>query len=138
MQTTLSRRWQIVRFCTGGAAGVIAYYAALYGLTEYLGVWYIASAIVAFFLWTGINFIVQKFWTFQNTETHMVRRQIVLYVSMTSSFFVGNTLCLYLMVQHLHMWYIGAQMILTIIISIVSFILTSRIFKDEQPPPVDH
>lgn len=132
MQTKPSRPWQAVRFCIAGAAGVLAYYTALYCLTEYLGVWYVASAVVGFILNTGLNFTLQKFWTFQNKETRMVHRQIVLYVAMTISLLVGNTVFLYLMVQYLHMWYIGAQMILTVVISILSFIFSGRIFKNER------
>lgn len=44
MRTKTSRLRQVVRFCVAGAVGVIAYYAALYGLTEYFGVWYVISA----------------------------------------------------------------------------------------------
>jgi len=121
-----------VRFCVAGAAGVIAYYAALYGLTEYFGIWYVISAVIGFILNTGLNFTLQKFWTFQNKETHMVHRQLVLYVAMTVSFLVGNTLFLYLMVEYLHMWYIGAQVILTAIISVLGFIISGRIFRNER------
>lgn len=91
MQTKTSRLRQAVRFCIAGAAGVIAYYTALYGLTEYLGVWYIASAAIGFILNTGLNFTLQKLWTFQNKEMQMVGRQLVPYIAMTVSFLVGNT-----------------------------------------------
>lgn len=132
MQTKPSRLWQVARFCIAGAAGVIAYYTALYCLTEYLGVWYVASAVIGFILNTGLNFTLQKFWTFQNKNTKVVHRQILLYVAMTISFLIGNTLFLYLMVQYLHMWYIGAQMILTVVFSILSFVISGRIFKNER------
>ncbi|MBI1999565.1 MAG: GtrA family protein [Parcubacteria group bacterium] len=131
MRTETSRLGQVVRFCVAGAAGVIAYYAALYGLTEYLGVWYVISAVIGFVLNTGLNFTLQKFWTFQNKETQMVGRQLTLYAAMTVSFLIGNTLLLYLMVEYLHLWYIGAQVILTIVISVLSFIISGRIFKNE-------
>src|SRR3990167_11151751 len=127
MRTETSRPGQVMRFYVAGAAGVIAYYAALYGLTEYLGVWYVTSAVVGFTLNTGLNFTLQKFWTFQNKETHMVGRQLALYVAMTVSFLIGNTLFLYIMVEYLHLWYIGAQVILMIVISVLSFIISGRI-----------
>ncbi len=130
MRTETSRLGQIVRFCVAGAAGVIAYYAALYGLTEYLGVWYVISAVIGFILNTGLNFTLQKFWTFENKEIHMVGRQLALYVAMTVSFLISNALFLYLMVEYLHLWYIGAQVILTIVISVLSFIISRRIFKN--------
>ena len=132
MQTKTSRLGQVVRFCVAGAAGVIAYYAALYGLTEYLGVWYVTSAVIGFILNTGLNFTLQKLWTFQNKEMQMVGRQLVLYVTMMISFLIGTIVFLYLMVQYLHMWYIGAQMILTLVTSILGFIISGRIFKPSQ------
>ena len=132
MRTETSRLRQVVRFCVAGAAGVIAYYAALYGLTEYLGVWYVFSAVIGFVLNTGLNFTLQKFWTFQNKETHMVGRQLVQYVGMFASFLGGNIIFLYLMVEYLHMWYISAQVILTIVISVLSFIISGKIFKNER------
>lgn len=132
MQTKPSRLRQAARFCVGGAAGVITYYTTLYCLTEYLGVWYIASATIGFILNIGLNFTLQKFWTFQNKDTRKIRRQIVLYVAVTVSFLIGNAVFLYLMVQYLHMWYIGAQMILTVIISIISFTISGKIFKNER------
>ena len=126
MQT--SRFKQAARFCIAGAAGVIAYYAALYWLTEFFGVWYIASAIIGFILNTGLNFSLQKFWTFQNKETHRAGHQLVLYSLVTTSLLTLNALCLYCMVQYLHMWYIGAQVILTVVLTITSFFATKRIF----------
>ena len=132
MRTKMFRFRKVVRFCVAGAAGVIVYYATLYGLTEYFGVWYIVSAVVGFILNTGLNFMLQKFWTFQNKETHMIGRLLVLYIIMFVSFFVGNIVFLYLMVECLHMWYIGAQMILTVVISVLSFIISSRIFNNKK------
>lgn len=142
MQTKPSRLGQAARFCVGGAAGVITYYTTLYCLTEYLGVWYVVSAVIGFILNTGLNFILQKFWTFRDKNTKAIRRQVMLYIAMTVSFLIGNTAFLYLMVQYLYMWYIGAQMILTVVISTLSFIVSGKIFKavpiaDNQswPPP---
>jgi dolichol-phosphate mannosyltransferase len=121
-----------VRFCIAGGVGVVAYYAILYGFTEYLGVWYVASAIVAAIVNTASNFVLQKFWAFKDREMAVVGRQIVMYIIMSVLFVVGNALSLYLMVQCLHMWYIGAQMILTVVITVISFVISRRIFIGRQ------
>ena len=132
MQAKTSRLGQVVRFCIAGAASVSASYATIYSLTEYLEVWYIVSAVVGFVLNTGLNFILQKHWVFRDKEARMVGRQFVIYVAMTIFFLIGNTISLYLMVQTLHMWYVKAQIILTVIISILSFIISGQIFKSSQ------
>jgi len=126
---------KVLRFIVAGAIGVIAYYATLYGLTEYLCVWYILSAVIGFVLNTGLNFVLQKFWTFQNKETHMVGRQLAQYVVMTIFFLICNTVFLYFLVEYIRMWYIGAQVILTILISCLSFIISGRIFTNKESCP---
>lgn len=131
MDNKPSRLLEITRFCIAGAGGVVAYYVALYCLTEYLKVWYIASATIGFFLNTGLSFVLQKFWTFRNNETKLVRRQIALYITMNVSFLMGNIVCLYVMVEYLHMWYIGAQIILTVVISTLSYFISGMIFRNE-------
>jgi dolichol-phosphate mannosyltransferase len=129
MQTTLSRLWQIVRFCIAGAAGVIAYYTALYCLTEYLGIWYILSSIVGFILNQTIGFVLHKFWTFKDKNTEYIRGQAFKYLMRGICTLGANSLLLYLLVDCFHLWYVGAQMLLTIILTLVNYIISKRIFK---------
>ena len=123
---------QALRFCTAGIFGVSAYYAALYGLTEYFGVWYIASATIGFILNTGISFTLQKFWTFKNKKTETIRKQIMLYVVMKVSLLITNTTLLYCMVEYLHMWYISAQIILTTAETVADFIVSRKILTEKS------
>jgi len=134
MQTKPSRLGQIVRFCFGGAAGVAAYFITLYFLTEYFEIRYTTSSVVAFVVNMSSNFLFHKFWTFKNKEKkrRVVGRQLVLYVAMILTFFGLNLLFLYLMVEYLHLWYIGAQGILTILFSVLSYFGTRWIFKKEK------
>lgn len=132
MQTKSSRFWRVVRFCIAGAPGLLAYYAALYCLTEYLEVWYIASAGIGYVLNIGSNFALQKFWTFQNKGTETIRRQIVMYFVVSLSLLLGNTIFLYLLVKYLGMWYITAQMVLTVVSTILSFVSSLQIFTNKK------
>ncbi len=121
---------QVVRYCIAGSVGVVVYYAVLYGLTEYAGFWYVASSVIGSVLNIVVNFLLQKFWTFQNKATHRVGRQLVLYSAMSTFFFFGNTVALYLLVTFLHLWYIAAQAIVTVVISVSSFGISRRIFSN--------
>jgi putative flippase GtrA len=118
----------ILRFLVGGGAGVIAYYVALYTLTEFFRVWYVLSAIIAFVLNNGINFVLQKFWTFKSNDIKAVPTQIVLYFGMGVSFLVANTGLLYVLVEYVRLYYLIAQLMLTVLLTIVSFVITKRIF----------
>ena len=128
MQTSMSRFWQVVRFCCVGGISVPAGYITLYCFTEYLKVWYVLSAVIAFAVNWGLNFVLQKLWTFQNKEPKTVHRQAMQYFTMAVSFTVGNTILLYCMVKYLNMWYMAAQVILTIFFSVVSYFVTKHIF----------
>lgn len=131
MQTKLSRLWRIVRFCIAGAAGVTTYYTALYCLTEYLGVWYVYSSIVGFILNQAVNFTLQKFWTFKNTDKK-APKQAVQYFVMGVSLLGANTMLLYILVDRFHVWYVGAQLGLTIGLTVVSYLVSGKIFKRKE------
>jgi putative flippase GtrA len=88
------------------------------------------SAIGAFVLNNVVNFLIQKFWTFKSNDTGAVPRQLSLYFVMGVCFLVANTLLLYLLVEYVHLYYLIAQLILTILLTIVSFVITRRIFAN--------
>ena len=124
----MSRLSQIGRFCLGGGAGVIVYYATLTLLTEIFGIWYIASAVVAWVLNYCVNFTIQKFWTFRNMDRQKARHQLVLYFAMSVGFLVIGTPLLYALVEWGGLPYLGAQVLLTITLSVASYFVTRRIF----------
>lgn len=128
MSTKQSRLGQIVRFCLSGFVSVGLSYATLYCLTEYARVWYMASAAVATVLNYTLNFLLHKFWTFGEKSMKAVPRQAGKYVAMVTTFYVTGAVSMYVMVEWLHIWYMYAQVILTVIISIISFVVTKWIF----------
>jgi len=101
-------------------------------LTEYLKIWYIVSAVIAFVINYGLNFVIQKFWTFNDKDTTTVRKQMALYFTMAICLLIGNTIFLYLMVEFLHLWYMLAQVILTVAFTILSFVISRKIFKTKE------
>lgn len=50
------------------------------------------------------------------------------YSVMYVAFFITNTASLYVLVDVIHLWYIYAQIILTAILSIISYFITKQIF----------
>ena len=65
---------RVGRFLVVGSLSVGTYYALLYGLTEFAGVWYIASAVIAFVGYYLVNFLSQKYWTFKNKNREALNR----------------------------------------------------------------
>jgi putative flippase GtrA len=123
---------QVIRFLLGGGAGVLAYYAVLYGLTEWCGVWYIASAGVAWVVNWTLNFTIQKFWTFRNRDRATVRRQLLCYFLMALGFLVTATTALYALVEWGGLHYLVAQVLIMTVTSTISFFVTRRIFRPKE------
>ncbi|MDP3986133.1 MAG: GtrA family protein [Candidatus Veblenbacteria bacterium] len=119
---------QVGRFLVSGGVGVLLYYAVLYLLTELCHVWYVASAVVASLVNYGANFILQKFWTFQNKNTKPLGRQLVLYFSLAVGILIANTFSLWLLVELAYWQYLVAQLPLTIVFTVPSYLFTKKIF----------
>ncbi len=123
-------RWsQVLRFLSAGAVGTLLYYVTLYGLTEYLKVWYVTSAIIAGILNYSSNFILQKVWTFQSKQLQGVHKEAGKYATLAAALFVLNVALLYALVEYAHLWYLAAQVIVTIVLTIISFFVTRWIFS---------
>lgn len=121
------------RFLVAGGVGVGMYYATLYILTEFVGVWYLISAVIAFGLNWAVNFTLQKLWTFQNRRKETVGKESFHYVSMMLGILISNTGLLYVLVEHANLQYLVAQVILTLMLAPVSFLLSCKIFATKTP-----
>lgn len=125
---TKQRLLEIVRFGISGGIGVIIGYITLYSLTEYFGFWYLLSSMIACFLSYSIGFIFQKFWTFKSKDSKTIRKQIILYVIISILFFIANTGLMYLFVEYYQIQYILSQIIVTIFLSVISYLSSRFIF----------
>ncbi len=126
LKELFSQGW---RFCISGGAGVIAGYITLFTLTEFAGLWYIFSAIIASIVNGGINFFLEKFWTFKNKDTKSIYKQAGWYASVRILLFFLDIGLLYILVEYFGLHYLIAQIIITVLLSIVSFICCRIIFR---------
>ena len=123
----------VVRFCVAGSVGYVTFYTLLYVLTEYFHVWYLTSSMSAIVVNYTITFLLQKLWTFRDKTTHVVGRQVALYAMMVTTFYFSNAVLLYLFVEYLGLWYMLAQAIISVLLTIVSFLISRRLFTPTPP-----
>ncbi|MFH1990495.1 MAG: GtrA family protein [Patescibacteria group bacterium] len=121
---------QILRFLSAGGPGVLLYYLILYILTDIAGVWYMVSAVIASVVNHSLNFVFQKFWTFKNKDTKNIHRQAGKYALLVISLFIANLFLLYILVEYAHLWYLAAQVIVTILLTVISYLVSRRIFTN--------
>jgi len=131
MNAVLLRK--IARFLVSGGIVIAAYYAPYYILTEYFGVWYLASSLIGSIISSVINFVLQKLWTFRDKSVTNVHWQAIIFTLVSIGYTVANGGMLYLLVDKLHLHYLVAQIIVSSTIGFVSYFISDRIFRDRTP-----
>jgi putative flippase GtrA len=124
---------KFVRFLLAGSLGVIVYYVFLYGLTEFFLVPYLISSVIGSILNNVVNFITQKFWTFEDKDIRKTPQQAVWYSCKVIIILAINSALLWLLVEKLGFYYLIAQTLIIPLITILSFIISKLIFKNNKP-----
>jgi len=117
----LFRSSRLLRYLTAGGTAAAVNLFTLYVLTEYVRVWYMASAVVALTLGFATSFVLQKFWTFQNMPLERVHIQLFQHIILSLANVVINLLLLYVMVEYFLMWYMLAQFISAGILAVANY-----------------
>ena len=107
-----------------GASGILVNLVLLYFLTEFVGLWYFLSYTLAISASITSNFILNKFWTFQDSINS--QRTIVMYVKFSSVSFLGMGIQLgsvYFLVESLSVYYMLAALISISIAGAINFII---------------
>lgn len=124
---------RFLRFLLAGGVGSTVYMFLLYGLTEWFGVVYLTSSIIGATAGNAINFVIQKFWTFKNNDLKTAHWQSLLFF-IKALFLLGlNTLFLWLLVEKFYLNYLTAQLLIVPFATLISFIISKRIFKNKNP-----
>lgn len=129
----MSRRYPLsqgVRYMCAGAIGVIVYYALLYVLTDCLGCWYLLSAFIGSVVNFGTNFFLQKFVTFKNPDRKSVHKQMAHYALLYFCLTCANLASLFVLTEHLHLWYILSQLPTSILLTLIGYHFSKKIFKE--------
>ncbi|TSC87216.1 MAG: GtrA family protein [Parcubacteria group bacterium Gr01-1014_8] len=123
---------RIVRFLVSGGTGATTNFLTLFILTEYAGVWYLLSASIALAVGFTMSFILQKFWTFENSSLARVHIQVPLHVTLGLTNLVLNTIALYILVEWFGLWYMLGQLIAGVFLACLNYYTyRTHIFKPE-------
>jgi putative flippase GtrA len=117
-----------VRFFVSGGTGAAVNIGLLFVLTHIAHLWYLFSSILAFMISVCVSFVMQKYWTFQNKETHVMHVQAG-WFALLALFNLGlNTLLMYACVEGVGLHYIAAQIVTSLLIAIESYFIYKVIF----------
>ncbi len=111
-----------IKYIISGGTAALTNLTVLYVFTDLLGVWYLISAVIAFFVSLGVSFSLQKLWTFQDNSWQGVQRQFSFYFLVILGDLIFNEVALYLLVEKAGLYYIFAQIIIEAIIAPTNFL----------------
>ena len=114
-------RYRIMRFLFSGGTALLVNLVLLYIFADILHWWYITSSIVAFVGAFVISFSLQKFWTFNNQSLEALHLQVGVSLLVALTNLLLNTLIMYVLVDHVHIYHMFAQIIASGVIACESF-----------------
>lgn len=127
-----SVRYKIMRFLFSGGTAFLVNFFFLFAFTEWLKIYYLISAVLAFLIAFVVSFILQKYWTFRDSRSTYSHKQTILYLIVAVVNTVINAGLVYFFVEFSHFHYLLGQFLASGIIAFESyFVYQYFIFKKE-------
>lgn len=122
LKKQLDKRKKILRYLIAGSTATGVNLALLFVFTDWLGVWYLFSAVASFVVAFFVSFFLQKLWTFQDKSRGMMKKQMAVYFLIALISLAANTGLMYLLVDIFGIWYLLAQVFTAALIAVWNFI----------------
>lgn len=121
------RHKQFVKYAISGGMSAVVQLSMLYVFTDLLHIWYVASSAISFIVAITVSFVLQKFWTFRETNMKHIRKQISIYIVVGTINFFLNPVLLYFFVETFALWYVYAQILVMGLLAIESYTINKTI-----------
>ncbi len=118
-----------IRFVVSGIFVAVVGIVTLYIFTEWLNLWYLFSTVLSTSIAIIVNFVLQKFWTFEDKGKDAIVKKFSLFLLVSVLNIILNTVLMYVFVDMFHIWYITAQAFIMLLLSFVNYFLYGYIFK---------
>ena len=137
LSAPLLRHKSIIKFLMSGAMAGVVDLSVLFVLHGLLNVSVVIATSAAYIASFWISFYLQKFWTFCNHNQKQLYHQLVLYFLFAFINLNLNGYLMHVLVNRYQVWYLGAQIIVSLAIGFDSFLLYKFIVfrkhhEDEQ------
>lgn len=118
-----------LKFVTVGVSGTFVNTGVLFLLTEYAGIYYIFSSLIAIETSIVTNFLLNDFWTFGEKHNNISRKHMrfLSYQLVCTAGLLINITILFLLTNLTDMWYISANIIAIICVFIWNFLINRNI-----------
>jgi putative flippase GtrA len=123
--------WQITKYAIVGATAGVLQVSLLYVFVDKLAMWYIHGVLYAYLISFITAFSLQKIWTFRDCSLKSVHRQSFHYTVVAIMALVLNVALMYVLVDFLHIWHMGAQTVVVGGVGVITFIMNKKFTFDK-------
>jgi putative flippase GtrA len=89
-------------------------YLVLFSLTELVHVWYVASVAVGAAVAAWINFLINRYWSFESASQKKMRRQVWRYIGVSAGSLLLNSAGVYAMTESTHVHYAVSVVVISV------------------------
>ena len=118
---------QFAKFAIAGLIFAVVNILILYALTDFLGIYYILSSVIAFFLGSTGNFLLNKKWTFKEKMRHNFFDKYIKAMSVNITAVVITIALLFILTEFLNIYYLISQTIAMAVAFVANFIGNKKI-----------
>ena len=114
---------QAIKYYSVGGSGVLVNLGILYALTDFMGLWYIASQVIAISISISSNFLFNRFWTFSGSIQE--QRNSVMYVKFIIVSLIGMGIQLgitFALVENIALYYMYAAGIGIVVAGAINYV----------------
>ena len=117
----LKKIYTLVRYGSVGLGiALLEYFLAIF-LNSFENVYYVLATISAALLVMIVQFLLQKFFTFKQSDTTLINKEFLLFVYLWIGALITKTLIVIVCVELLSISYVHAQYIAILVVALVSF-----------------
>lgn len=121
--------YKVIRFLISGGLSATIHIGTVFVLNHLLGIWYLYATAFGFLCAVVFNFIMQKFFTFQNTQTQTMHHQSIVFFCVALINFTMNGALMVFFVERIGLIPVIAQIVVALIIAVWSYIAYGRLFR---------
>lgn len=112
---------QMMRYTFVGGLSFIVDYGSLFLLTEYLGVYYLFSALIAFCLGLAVNYLISISWVFSKTGDRNIKKEIILFAFIGLFGLAFNEAVMFILSELMGINYLLSKLFSVVIVFFLNF-----------------
>ncbi len=115
--------YQFLKYVFVGGMAFLFDFGTLYILTEYFGIYYLTSSVIAFIIGLNVNYFLAKFLVFKASKIKDIKKEYLYIVGISLSALFLNQILLFLLTEKIGIYYLLSKIIITIILLFYNFII---------------